>query len=70
MYLFKEIPNFSNVFKNRNITQKEASERIGITEEHFSRILNRKKKCRKVTAYSITKFFDEEAIIEDYFEKE
>lgn len=69
MYYFKEIENFSQIFKNRNITQKEAAEEIGIAEETFSRILNRKRKCSRVTAYAITKFFDENAEIEDYFEK-
>ena len=69
MYYFKEIENFSQIFKNRNITQKEAAEEIGIAEETFSRILNQKTKCTKVTAFAITKFFDENAEIEDYFEK-
>lgn len=70
MYCFNEIENLSRIFQNRNLTQKEASEEIGISEETFSRILNRKRKCSKVTAYAITKFFDSEANIEDYFEKE
>lgn len=68
MYLFKEIENLNQIFKNRNLTQKEAAEEIGITEETFSRILNRKRKCTKVTAYAITKFFDQGAKLEDYFE--
>ena len=70
MYWFKEIENLSQMFQNRNLTQKESAKEIGISEETFSRILNRKRKCSKVTAYSITKFFDSEADIEDYFEKE
>ena len=70
MYCFKEIENVDRMFQNRNLTQKEASEEIGISEETFSRILNRKRECSKVTAYAITKFFDSEAGIEDYFEKE
>lgn len=70
MYYFKEIQNVNQIFKNRNMTQKESAEKIGITKETFSRILNRKRKCSKVTAYAITKFFDEYAEIEDYFEKE
>ena len=69
MYYLKEIPNLNVIFKNKNLTQKESSEEIGISEETFSRILNRKRKCSKVTAYAITKFFDKEADIEDYFEK-
>ena len=70
MYYLKEILNLNVIFKNKNLTQKESSEEIGISEETFSRILNRKRKCSKVTAYAITKFFDKEADIEDYFEKE
>lgn len=70
MYYLKEIPNLNVIFKNKNLTQKESSEEIGISEETFSRILNRKRKCSKVTAYAITKFFDKESDIEDYFEKE
>lgn len=70
MYIFKEIENLNQMFKNRNTTQKESSQEIGISEETFSRILNRKRKCSKVTAYAITKFFDSEADIENYFEKE
>lgn len=69
MYLFNEIEDWNQIFKNRNITQKEAAEEIGIAKETFSRILNRKRKCSKVTAYAITKFFDESAELEDYFEK-
>lgn len=69
MYFFKEIENLNQIFKNRNITRKESAGIIGITEETFSRILNRKRKCSRVTAYAITKFFDENAEIEDYFEK-
>ncbi len=70
MYLFKKIENLNQMFKNRKLTQKEAAEIIGITKETFSRILNRKRKCSKVTAYAITKFFDEEADLKDYFEKD
>lgn len=69
MYIFKEIENLNQMFKNSNTTQKESSQEIGIAEETFSRILNRKRKCSKVTAYAITKFFDKEAEIEDYFDK-
>ena len=56
MYFFKEIEDLNQIFKNRNITRKESAEIIGITEETFSRILNRKRKCSRVTAYAITKF--------------
>lgn len=70
MYLFKEIENLNQIFKNRNITKKESAEIIGISQETFSRVLNRKRTCSKITAYAITKFFDKDAEIKDYFEKE
>ena len=62
MYMLKEGIKFK-------VNQTLASEKIGITQPTFSNILNRKVACRKVVAFSITKFFDENAEIEDYFEK-
>lgn len=52
------------------INQTIASEIIGITQPTLSNILNRKVTCRKVVAYCITKYFDINAEIEDYFTKE
>ena len=52
------------------INQTIASEIIGITQPTLSNILNRKVTCRKVVAYCITKYLDENAQIEDYFIKE
>lgn len=52
------------------INQTIASEIIGLTQPTLSNILNRKVTCRKVTAYCITKYLDENAEIEDYFTKE
>lgn len=51
------------------LNQTTASEVIGLTQPTLSNILNRKVACRKVVAFSITKYLDENAEIEDYFEK-
>lgn len=51
------------------INQTIASEVIGLSQPTLSNILNRKVACRKVTAYCIVKYIDDEANIEDYFEK-
>lgn len=52
------------------INQTIASEIIGLAQPTLSNILNRKVTCRKVVAYCITKYLDEDANIEDYFTKE
>jgi plasmid maintenance system antidote protein VapI len=62
MYKFKEGLNIK-------FNQKKASEIIGLTEASLSNILNRKVACRKVTAYCITKYINENAEIENYFDK-
>lgn len=62
MYIFKE-----NI--NVKINQTIAGEVIGLTQPTLSNILNRKVVCRKVVAFCITKYIDENAKIEDYFEK-
>ena len=62
MYLFRtEIPV--------KINQTVASEIIGITQPTLSNILNGKVACRKVVAFCIVKYLDENAKIEDYFTK-
>lgn len=62
MYLFRtEIPV--------KINQTIASEIIGITQPTLSNILNGKVACRKVVAFCIVKYLDENAKIEDYFTK-
>ena len=53
-------------FKN----QKEAAEKIGIAQETLSRILNGRVGTSKPYAYCITKFYDKNAEIEDYFVRE
>lgn len=50
-------------FKN----QKRASEDIGINEATLCRILGGKQQASKVTAYCITKYFNKNAEIKDYF---
>lgn len=62
MYILKE-----NVEIRMN--QTIASEVIGLAQPTLSNILNRKVACRKVVAFSIVKYLDDEAEIEDYFEK-
>lgn len=62
MYIFKEGVSVK-------LNQTTASEVIGLTQPTLSNILNRKVACRKVVAFSITKYLDENAEIEDYFEK-
>lgn len=60
MYKFKEGIDFK-------INQTIASGIIGLAQPTLSNILNRKVACRKVVAYCITKYIDENAEIEDYF---
>ena len=62
MYKFKEGVDFK-------INQTIASGIIGLAQPTLSNILNRKVECRKVVAFCITKYLDENAEIEDYFEK-
>lgn len=52
------------------INQTIASEVIGLAQPTLSNILNRKVTCRKVVAFCITKYLDDNAKIEDYFTKE
>ena len=62
MYIFKtEIPI--------KINQSKACKIIGIAQPTLSNILNRKVTCRKVVAYCITKYINEKAEIEEYFER-
>lgn len=61
MYIFKE-----NV--DVKINQTIASKVIGLAQPTLSNILNRKVACRKVVAFCISKYIDDNAKIEDYFE--
>lgn len=62
MYVFKGGVNIK-------VNQTKAGEIIGLTQPTLSNILNRKVACRKVVAYCITKYINENAEIEDYFER-
>ena len=62
MYIFKQDIDYK-------INQTIASEVIGITQPCLSNILNGKVACRKVVAYCITKYLNEDAEIDEYFER-
>lgn len=62
MYRFKKDVEY-------NINQTIACKIIGLAQPTLSKILNQKVLCRKVVAFCITKYLDEDADIEDYFEK-
>ena len=49
--------------------QKKASEEIGIHFQTLSKILNGKQGTQKTTAFCITKLFNKDGEIEDYFIK-
>ena len=51
------------------LNQTTACEVIGLSQPTLSNILNRKVSCRKVVAFSIVKYINKEAEIEDYFIK-
>lgn len=47
----------------------KVAEYIGITVQTLSRIINGKQDCSKLVAYCITKFLNQDAEIEEYFER-
>lgn len=49
--------------------QRVMADEIGIAHATLNRILNKKNGCSKVMAYCITKAYDKEAEILDYFTK-
>ena len=65
MYILKE----NIVVDLKGETQRKIAEKIGITEQTLSKILNRKMACSKMIAYCIVKINNSEAEIEDYFER-
>lgn len=65
MYILKE----NIVVDLKCETQRKVAEKIGITEQTLSKILNRKMACSKMIAYCIVKINNSEAEIEDYFER-
>lgn len=66
MYLFKNelIKELKKVYKLNSV-----ADRVGITIPYLSSIMNNRYACSKTTAYAITKAFDKDAEIEDYFNK-
>lgn len=50
--------------------QKERAREIGIAEETLCRILKGKQGCSKLVAFCITKIYNRNAEIQDYFEFE
>lgn len=51
------------------INQSELARKIGINQATLNRIFNKKQKCSKIMAYTIVKSINENAEIEDYFER-
>ena len=47
--------------------QRKACLKVGLTDATMSNIINGKVACRKVVAYAITKYLNQDAEIEDYF---
>lgn len=50
--------------------QKKIAKEIGIHEQTLSKILNGRQGTQKTTAYCITKAFNKDAEIQDYFVRE
>lgn len=55
---------------NFKIQQRKIAKEVGITEETLSRIINQKQNTTKMTAYCITKAINNEAEINDYFNRQ
>lgn len=49
------------------INQSELARKIGVNQATLNRIFNKKQRCSKLMAYTITKSINENAEIEDYF---
>lgn len=62
MYILKEGTDIK-------MNKSQASRVIGLSQPTLSNIMNRKVACRKVVAYCITKYIDEKAEIEKYFDR-
>ena len=63
MYTFKD----KQQAKEYNKTKM--AEIVGLNADTLRRIINGKQECSKLVAYCITKFLNEDAEIEDYFER-
>ena len=64
MYKFKKekYKDFTSKYKITGVADK-----IGISSNYLSLILNNKRDCKKTVAYCIVKAIDSEAEIDDYF---
>ena len=62
MYYFRQ--DVVDIFNQSAIARE-----VGLAIETVNRIFNRKQACSKTTAYCIVKTINENAEIEDYFER-
>lgn len=63
MYQLKDISKISI------INQSKLAKKIGASQATLNRIFNKKQSCSKLMAYAISKAINENAEIEDYFER-
>lgn len=66
MYIFNKKER-ANLLDGRTVTY--VADKIGVTSQFLSQVLNGKRTCSKTVAYCIVKCLCEEAEIEDYFKK-
>lgn len=60
------------MWKHKNLCireQQKAGKAIGVTPQYLSAICGRKRTIRKLLAYCIAKYIDNNAELEDYFER-
>lgn len=65
MYIIKKPGVITFLFGDN----KTIAKRIGITNYSLSRILNGKQKTKYTTAYCITKLYNPDKEVEDYFKR-
>ena len=65
MYRFK-IEKKQDLLNGQKINV--SASKIGISREYMTDVLNNRKDCSKLVAYCITKFSNENAEIQDYFD--
>lgn len=65
MFKFKETEK-AKILSGRTITY--VANKIGVTREFLTSVLNGKRTCSKPIAYCVVKCLCQEAEIEDYFE--
>ena len=52
------------------LNQSQLAREVGVNQSTLNRIFRRKQKCSKLMAYAIVKTINQNAEIEDYFERE